>query len=1101
MKLSSTVWLYILPLFLAAILTGATSISALRRRATRGASIFALMAFGVSLWSLAYGFEIGVAELSAKILWAKIKFTGILLIPVAWFVFSFQYNYHDRWLKKNTVLLLALVPALGVIALWTNPFHNLFWASYNIDQRGAISLLVSEPGPVFRLEVAYAYALFLSGTGLYIHGLLNTAKFHQPQVISLLLAALAPWLGNLLYLVGLTPVPNLDLTPFGFTITAILLLQNLVRYRFLDTVPIARTALIESMNEGVLVLDTQNRVVDLNPAACRLTGFDEKELIGQPIPKAFQEHIQKAPSDPNATRTRTELLWDKELPVYLDLGISPLHDKRGQLIGRLIILRDITKQKRIEEALRYFNERLNILHEIDRAILGAASLKEASQKTITQLQRYIPCQSISILEVNPDFSQLRLLGFDSRTSTHSGLALRSTADIHPRLWKGEIEVQNNLAHKSPHTPYEKRLLAAGVHAFVNAPLFTQGSLIGVLSLTAQEANAFRETHIELIQEVAHQLAHATQNRRLFEETRRQLRELTILHEISKASAAAVNEDKLIEQVTEIIAESLYPHTFGVLLVDRDRGGVVAHPSYRGPHTFVPFGEGVIGEVAQDGGVRLISNALSPAEYPAGKHPSSSILCLPIKIGEQIIGVIYAESPHPEAFNQTDERLLTTVAGQLATAIEKERLFFETKEALFREQRLNEISRSINRTLDLPTILPNIVRLAAELIGADSGTLHVIDENDKPITNYFYNISDTWRIDPPKGHGIIWHIHHTGNSILLDDYTDHPLALETFGRTGIQAFIGVPLMAGHTRLGVLGLFSKEPGKRFSGSDLSLIEIIGRQAGFAIQNANLFSEIQARARDLAEALKKQEELDRLKNEFIQNVSHELRTPLAIIRGYAELLDSGELGELDLTYKEPISTIARRAAMLSNLVDDLIAILEAEEQALKMELFDLGELVRQMMADFEVSAQNKNISLDVAVMDDLPPFRGDPKHIRRVVDNLVGNALKFTPAGGRVGVSLVRHEHELVLTVADTGIGIPEKELKRIFERFYQVDGSMSRRYGGTGLGLSLVKEIVSNHNGRIDVASVEGKGTTFTIVFPIDASRAAAKSRSTPEGVPG
>jgi signal transduction histidine kinase len=142
-----------------------------------------------------------------------------------------------------------------------------------------------------------------------------------------------------------------------------------------------------------------------------------------------------------------------------------------------------------------------------------------------------------------------------------------------------------------------------------------------------------------------------------------------------------------------------------------------------------------------------------------------------------------------------------------------------------------------------------------------------------------------------------------------------------------------------------------------------------------------------------------------------------------------------------------------------------------------------MRKLLADFQVAAEQAGLSLTAQIADDLPPVSGDSQHLLRVMDNLLGNALKFTPAGGQISVSLWRDGAHAVLEVADTGIGIPHDQLGRVFERFYQVDGSMTRRYGGTGLGLALVKEIVEAHGGQVGVSSVLGQGSTFTVRLPI------------------
>lgn len=263
----------------------------------------------------------------------------------------------------------------------------------------------------------------------------------------------------------------------------------------------------------------------------------------------------------------------------------------------------------------------------------------------------------------------------------------------------------------------------------------------------------------------------------------------------------------------------------------------------------------------------------------------------------------------------------------------------------------------------------------------------------------------------------------------------------------------------------------------------MESLAAMAAIAIENARLYAEEQQRAAALARALEQQQELDRLKNEFIRNVSHELRTPLALIYGYAELLDDGGLGELQPDQREPVSVIARRTRMLHKMVDDLMIILETEAQAPQRKPLNLADLVRELLADFQIAVQQAGLTLVAELSPNLPKVPGDIESLRRVLDNLLGNALKFTPPGGQITVRLWAEGPAVMLEVADTGIGIPPDQLERIFERFYQVDGSTTRRYGGTGLGLALVKEIIEAHGGKVGVESNEGRGSTFTLTFPI------------------
>jgi signal transduction histidine kinase len=299
----------------------------------------------------------------------------------------------------------------------------------------------------------------------------------------------------------------------------------------------------------------------------------------------------------------------------------------------------------------------------------------------------------------------------------------------------------------------------------------------------------------------------------------------------------------------------------------------------------------------------------------------------------------------------------------------------------------------------------------------------------------------------------------------------------------RSLMAVPLVSRGEVLGVIEAVNKLNGS-FDSHDLDMLKTLASSAAIAIDNARLFTEELERAAALKRALEQQRELDRLQREFIQNVSHELRTPLALIRGHAEVLESGWMGELNAEQKESIGVIVRRSLMLTKLVNDIITVLEIEQRELVREPFDMVMLVRSVLTGFRPAAEQADLVLSAEIPPHLPLAYGDTLALRRALDNLLNNALKFTPAGGRITVRLYQIESNLMIEVADTGIGIPHDQLGRIFERFYQVDGSSTRKYGGIGLGLSLVKSIVEGHRGQVTLASTVRVGTTFTITLPLD-----------------
>jgi signal transduction histidine kinase len=241
-------------------------------------------------------------------------------------------------------------------------------------------------------------------------------------------------------------------------------------------------------------------------------------------------------------------------------------------------------------------------------------------------------------------------------------------------------------------------------------------------------------------------------------------------------------------------------------------------------------------------------------------------------------------------------------------------------------------------------------------------------------------------------------------------------------------------------------------------------------------------QKRTAELAHTLAQQQERDRLRDEFMQNISHELRTPLSMILGYAEMLTSGELGEIRPEQLGAIETILQRALILKNLIENITAIVDNRNREPLTDLVSMAELVASTLADFGVLAQQSDLELHGQIASQVPLVLGDPEHLRKVVDNLIANALKFTPSGGTVSVNLRGTCDEVILQVTDTGIGIADEHMGRIFDRFYQVDGTTRRRHGGSGLGLALVKEIVETHGGSVTVESLVGQGTTFSVRLP-------------------
>ena len=263
-----------------------------------------------------------------------------------------------------------------------------------------------------------------------------------------------------------------------------------------------------------------------------------------------------------------------------------------------------------------------------------------------------------------------------------------------------------------------------------------------------------------------------------------------------------------------------------------------------------------------------------------------------------------------------------------------------------------------------------------------------------------------------------------------------------------------------------------------------QIIHLRSALQAANRNLERRVEERTAELQKALERVSELSQLKANFISNISHELRTPLTHIKGYVELLITESLGSITPEQHHALSVSQQSTIRLEGLIEDLIMVSLASRGELSVQQadVDIRRLANLAVKSRVDAATGRGVNLHAVVDEDIPLVQADSQKIAWVFGQLIDNGIKFTPSGGSVVVSIKREGENLVIvSVTDTGIGIPANKLDDIFEPFHQLDGSATRRYGGTGLGLSLVRQIVEAHGSLLEVQSTEGRGSTFK--FPL------------------
>jgi len=354
---------YVWLLLASAAVTTALGVYAWRQRTVPGATPFAILMLIATAWALANALEMAGTDLPTKLFWANVQYLCYVTLPLAWLALSLHYTRRDEWLTRRNLALLMIEPLITAVLVWTNPLHGLMRRGVHLDTAGPFPVIGKTFGPWFWVHAVYTY-LLLSLTIYLFLAALRASPLSRRQTPVLLIGTLLPVAWNALYNFGLSPIPRHDVAPAILSLSGVVVAWGLFRYRLLDLVPVARTTVVEGMDDGVMVLDAGKRIVDLNPAAQRIVGRPASQAIGQPVAEVLPDLIALC-QDEAMTQTELVLGEGDAAPCY-DVRCSPLRDGRGRRIGQLIVWHDITERKRIHAQLLQQQRALAVLEERER---------------------------------------------------------------------------------------------------------------------------------------------------------------------------------------------------------------------------------------------------------------------------------------------------------------------------------------------------------------------------------------------------------------------------------------------------------------------------------------------------------------------------------------------------------------------------------------------------------------------------------------------------------------------------------------------------------------------------------------------------------------
>ena len=514
------------------------------------------------------------------------------------------------------------------------------------------------------------------------------------------------------------------------------------------------------------------------------------------------------------------------------------------------------------------------------------------------------------------------------------------------------------------------------------------------------------------------------------------------------------------------------------------------------------GRGPIGTAVRTGQATVVNqieanSAIAPWNGAKG-HDLSSSAALPLLNDNHVLGTLNVYSVEADHFTEERVQILQSLANLAAMALNSARLFKAQQTSQKQAVALQAVTEALIKTLDLDQVLQLILSELQQVVHYDTASIMQAKGDKLEIVGSygFPNPAEVKGItfDLAAGDNPNREIAQSCTTLILADpvKTYNDFAFNPYTAT-IRSWLGVPLLFSDELIGMLSLDSHEP-HYYTEEHAQLALAFAARAAIAIHNAQLYDQLRVHAAELEEhvAVRTQElkkanlrlqELDRLKSKFVSDVSHELRTPVTNLIMYLDLLDRGSPEKIE-KYLAVLKEQAERLAYLIESILDLSRLEVHKDKPVELETIDLNDVVEQTVMTHIPRAEKLGLQLIYKTSRDLSPIRGVRSQLAQVVTNLLVNALNYTKAGYiRVSTDFDSTAGQVCLEIRDSGIGIPSNDLQYIFSRFYRGQNVSQSNFPGSGLGLAIAREIIEQHQGKIEVKSTVGVGSAFQVRLPV------------------
>jgi signal transduction histidine kinase/DNA-binding response OmpR family regulator len=833
---------------------------------------------------------------------------------------------------------------------------------------------------------------------------------------------------------------------------------------------------------------------------------------------------------------QTDLNSVMAVPIRLQdqvLGVLEFRDEEGKRFWTdedRMLAEEITDQLALAlENARLFHQaaartqELALVNRVVSSVAGSLDLLTSLDTIASELARALSLGHASISLLSEDKSTLTLVSDQPGRMDRSSPTIFVSLKDAPILQKAIVErgptiftgvSENPLRPLLPGEKHEHR-----TRTLVLLPLVAEGNTIGLVGMhLLEEGRSFAADELRLSETIVSQASTAIQNARLHNQTEQALHEAVNLFQTSQRLQKASGEEQLMQEALDSCRTAVALNSISIQIFGEETGQTyveqVAHladadqPSVedgtRFPGVLYPFfdllqsGQTVVSNHAED------DDRLSGMVRPIlADLAISSMVAVPLRVRGENIGILQAVRRVANPFSHSEVRFLETVGAQLSVALDNYRLLNQAQRRAQQLEIAAEVSRLATSTLETGTLLSRAVNLLRERFGFYHTAIYLLDEQGKYAVVREATGQPGVQMKEAKhsiavgSKTIVGQVTESGEPYAAQDSSKDPYYRAYPALPDTKTQLALPLKIGDRMLGAMDIHVARTNA-FLPADIAVLQSLADQVAVALDNARSY-EVER------EALKEMREADRLKTQFLANMSHELRTPLNSIIGFSRVILKGIDGPITDLQNQDLTAIHNAGQHLLGLINDILDIsrIDAGKMELAFEEVEMRNLIQSVASTALGLIKDKPIRLSQFIPDDMPLARADPIRARQVLLNLLSNAAKFTESGSIVIEAKLQtnpdNYPEIVVSVSDTGSGIPADHFPKLFEAFSQVDASPTRRTGGTGLGLSICKRLVEMHGGRIWVDSILGKGSTFYFTLPALQPKVAPAADSTPTAV--